>query len=85
MPWVVRGDNIWALASGLSYVQVDKHAITIYATYIRVDLVHHEIFRAKVGKGGMNKIVSNFIYRAFFYLLPKKKQKTNNLFISRLR
>ena len=25
----VRGDNPRALASGLSYVQVDKHAITI--------------------------------------------------------
>ena len=25
----VRGDNPWALASGLSYVQVDKHGITI--------------------------------------------------------
>ena len=25
----VRGDNLRALASGLSYVQVDKHGITI--------------------------------------------------------
>ena len=25
-----------------------------YTTYINVDLAHHEIFRAKVGKGGMN-------------------------------
>ena len=24
-----------------------------YATYISVDLAHHEIFRAKVGKGGI--------------------------------
>ena len=23
-----------------------------YSTYISVDLAHHEIFRAKVGKGG---------------------------------
>ena len=33
IPWVVRppvrGDNPQALASGLSYVQVDKHGITI--------------------------------------------------------
>ena len=33
IPWVgcppVRGDNPRALASGLSYVQVDKHGITI--------------------------------------------------------
>ena len=31
----VRGDYPRALASGLSYVQVDKHGITIsYTTYI---------------------------------------------------
>ena len=51
----VRGDNPRALASGLSYVQVDKHGtcITIYTTYISVDLERQEIFRAKVGKGGI--------------------------------
>ena len=33
---------------------MDKHGITIfYTTYISVDLAHHEIFRAKVGKGGI--------------------------------
>ena len=44
----VRGDNPRALASGLSYVQVDKHGITtyIYTTYISVDHAHHEIFHA---------------------------------------
>ena len=26
-----------------------------YTTYISVDLAHHEIFRAKVGKGGINR------------------------------
>ena len=50
----VRGDNPRALASGLSYVQVGKHGITIYTTYISVDLAHHEIFHVKVGKGGIN-------------------------------
>ena len=25
-----------------------------YTTYIRVDLAHRDIFRAKVGKGGIN-------------------------------
>ena len=50
----VRGDNPRALASGLSYVQVDKHCITIYTTYISVDFAHHEIFRAKVGKGDIS-------------------------------
>ena len=40
----VRGDNPQALASELSYVQVDKHGITIftYTTYTSVDLAHHE-------------------------------------------
>ena len=50
----VREDNPRALAGGLSYVQVDKHDITIYTTYTSVDFSHHEIFRAKVGKGGIN-------------------------------
>ena len=50
----VRGDNPQASTSGLSYVQVDKHGITIYTTYISVDLAHQEIFCAKVGKGGIN-------------------------------
>ena len=42
----VRGDNPRALASRLSYVQGDKHGITILYTYISVDLAHHEIFHA---------------------------------------
>ena len=33
-----------------SYVQADKHGITIYTTYISVGIAHHEIIRAKVGK-----------------------------------
>ena len=41
----VRGDNSRALASGLSYVQVDKYGL-FYTTYISVDLAHHETFRA---------------------------------------
>ena len=48
----VRGDNPRALASGLSYVQVDNPWF-IYTTYISVDLAHREIVRAKVGKGGI--------------------------------
>ena len=50
----VRGDNPRALASGLSYVQVDKHGITIFSNHISVDLAHHEIFHAKGGKGGIS-------------------------------
>ena len=48
-----RGDNPRALASGLSYVQVDKHGKLFYTTYISVDIAHHEIYRAKVDKGGI--------------------------------
>ena len=44
----VRGDNPRALASGLSYVQVDKHGITSLYHYISVDLAHHEIFCDKL-------------------------------------
>ena len=44
----VRGDNPRALASNLSYVQVDKHGIKTPKIY--VDLAHQVIFHAKVGK-----------------------------------
>ena len=47
----VRRENPRALTSGLSYVQVDKHGITFL-----YHLAHHEIFRAKVGKGGINDL-----------------------------
>ena len=49
----VRGDNPRALASGLSYVQVDKHGMTILYHLHQFRPLHHEIFRAKVGKGGI--------------------------------
>ena len=42
----VRGDNPRALASGLFYVQMDKHGITILYKYISVDLANHYIFRS---------------------------------------
>ena len=48
----VRGDNPRALASGLSYVQVDKHGIAIIYylhLYIIVDLAHQELFHAYIG------------------------------------
>ena len=57
----VRGDNPRALASGLSYVQVDKHGKLFYTTYISVDLAHHKIFHAKVGKGGINLLRSEMV------------------------
>ena len=43
----VRGDNPQASASGLSYVQVDKHGITILY-HISVDLTHHKTFMLKL-------------------------------------
>ena len=47
----VLGDNPRALASGLSYVQMDKHSITIntnsYSIYIREDLAHHKVYSTK--------------------------------------
>ena len=61
----VRGDNPRALASGLSYVQMDKHGI-FYTTYISVDLAHREIFRAKVGKGGINVCRLSCVFSSMF-------------------
>ena len=52
----VCGDHPRALASGLSYVQMDKHGITILTTYIKVDLAYHQIVRAKDGMGCINSI-----------------------------
>ena len=49
----VREDNPRALASGLSYVQVDKHGIPISYHL----LAHHEIFGAKVSKCCINHVV----------------------------
>ena len=60
-PPPVRGDNQRALARGFSYVQVDKHGITILYHHISVDLAHHEIFRAKVCKGGINASIGGSI------------------------
>ena len=48
----VRGDNPRALASGLSYVQVDKNMVyLVYTTFINVDLALYKVSHAKVGKG----------------------------------
>ena len=55
----VRGDTPRALAGGLSYVQVDKHGITIsYDLHqCRPCTSNQMIFHAKVGKGGINDCV----------------------------
>ena len=31
--------------------------LLFYTIYISVDLAHHEIYRAKVGKGGIKRLV----------------------------
>ena len=48
-----RGDNPRALVSGLSYVQVDKHGITILYHVHQCRPCISQIGRAKVGKGGI--------------------------------
>ena len=35
----------------------------VYTTYISVDLAHHEIFRANVGKGGIKRDIVNQLSR----------------------
>ena len=37
--------------------------LLFYTTFISVDLAHHDIFGAKVGKGGIN--VLNGLYKVF--------------------
>ena len=48
-------DNSRALASGLSYVQVDKHGIKFLCHQHQCLLAHHELFHAKDGKGGIKE------------------------------
>ena len=53
----VHGDNLRALASGLSNVQVENMVYivtTFFTTYISVYPAHHEIFRAQVSEGGLS-------------------------------
>ena len=49
-----RGDYARALVSGLSYVQLNKHGVTVaYHLHQRKDHAQHAILYAKVGKGGI--------------------------------
>ena len=58
----VRGDNPRALASGLSYVQVDNPWYNYFMPPINsVDLARYEIFNAKVGKGGIILLSFNLL------------------------
>ena len=49
----VRGDNPRALASGLSYVHVDKHGLTILYHLHQCRPCTSRNVRAKVRKGGI--------------------------------
>ena len=69
----VRGDNPRALASGLYYVQADKHDIIFYTTYISVDLAHHGIYRAKLDEGGI-KITT--LTSTTYFPCPLRRTKT---------
>ena len=79
----VRGDNPRALASGLSYVQVDNVQL-FYTTYMSVvDLAHHEILRAKVGKGDINICITTEILSNILILIWRKLDgtSTNPMFL----
>ena len=49
----VRVDNPRALASGLSYVQVDKHGVTVLYHIHQCRPCTSRDIHAKVGKGGI--------------------------------
>ena len=53
------GDNSRALASGLSYVQVDKHGITILCHLHQCRSGTLRDIRAQLGKGGMKHLNSH--------------------------
>ena len=51
--------------------------LLFYTTYISVDLAHHEIFRAKVGKGGIsseNAFITPFINFRILYSQTKEQR-----------
>ena len=41
--------------------------LRFYTTFISVDLVHHEIFHAKVGKGGINTNLTQVLKQPYQY------------------
>ena len=57
IPWVVRlYVEIIHELKRVDYLMYRRTNMVLLfnTTYISVDLAHHEIFRAKVGKGGIN-------------------------------
>ena len=57
----VRVDNPRALASGLSYVQVDKHGITNLYHLHQCKSCTSRVVHAKVGKGGIKAGILNHL------------------------
>ena len=47
-----------------------------YTTYISVDLAHHEIFHAKVGKGGINGVIMFHILHYFHAIIENFKPES---------
>ena len=58
----VRGDNPRALASGLSYVQVDKHGMTILYHLHQCRPCTSRDICAKVGKSSINCKTKGFLH-----------------------
>ena len=42
------------------------HVYLFYTTYISVDIAYHEIFRAKVGIGGIKRILHEWSFNMEF-------------------
>ena len=85
----VREDNPRALASGLSYVQADNpgHASGLsyeqadnpwnnYYLY-HLDLAHHAIFRAKVGKGGIRRNTLLRVLNELSHMTTRNKEHSH--------
>ena len=47
--------------------------LLFYTTYISVDLAHHEIFRAKAGKGGIKYDKQGFYLSQALFMMPHEK------------
>ena len=78
----VRRANPRALASGLSYVQVNKHGITIlYHLHKCRPCTSHQIFHAK-GRKGCIKALINHVKRWNWSKCSKNVQKCNSHVIS---
>ena len=58
--------------------------LLFYTTYISIDLAHLEIFRAKVGKGGIS-CQSRFMQMQVIILVQLRTIKNSKLYILTIR